>query len=399
MNQPVIVAGVRTPIGVMGGAMRDLPAQELGRLVTAELLERTKIDPTLIEEVTFGCAGQGSDAPNVARVIGLLSGVPISTPGMTVHRNCASGIQAVVTAAQNIKCDDADVQIAGGVESMSCIPYVNRDMRYGKRLQHSVFLDALWEGLTDPVCNQLMGATAENLVAEFGISREDQDRFAAESHKKAFRAQRMGKFDDEIMTVMIPKKAGGREVASEPFSKDEGINAAITVQALAMYPTVFKRDGGSVTPGNSCPLSDAAAALLLMSERKAAELGYTPLASIRAYAFAGVEPERMGIGPVQAIPKALAKAGLQMSDIDLFEINEAFAAQYLAVERLLELNRNKVNINGGAIALGHPIGATGARLIISLAYEMKRSNAKYGMAALCVGGGQGAAVVLEREQD
>jgi acetyl-CoA C-acetyltransferase len=399
VNQPVIIAGVRTPIGVMGGIMRDLPAQELGRLVTVELLERTKIDPALIEEVTFGCAGQGSDAPNVARVIGLRAGIPVSTPGMTVHRNCASGIQAVVTAAQNIKCDDADVQIAGGAESMSGIPYINRDMRYGKRLQHSVFIDSLWEGLTDPVCNQLMGATAENLVEEFGISREDQDKYAVESHKKAFRAQRMGKFDEEIMTVMVPKKMAGREVAPEPFSKDEGVNPAITVQTLAMYPTVFKRDGGSVTPGNSCPLNDAAAALLVMSDRRAAALGYTPLASIRAYAFAGVEPERMGIGPVKAIPKALQKAGLKLSDIDLFEINEAFAAQYLAVERVLELNRNKVNVNGGAIALGHPIGATGARLIISLAYEMKRSNARYGVAALCVGGGQGGAIVLEREQD
>ncbi len=399
MNQAVIIAGVRTPIGVMGGAMRDLPAQELGRLVTTELMERTKIDPALIEEITFGCAGQGSDAPNVARVISLQAGLPITIPGMTVHRNCASGIQAVVTAAQNIKCEDADVQITGGVESMSNIPYVNRDMRYGKRLQHSVFIDALWEGLTDPICNQLMGATAENLVAEFDISREDQDKYAVESHKKAFRAIRMGKFSDEIMTVMVPKKMAGRTVAPEPFSQDEGPNISLTVQTLAMYPTVFKKNGGSVTPGNSCPLNDAGAAMLVMSDRKAAALGYTPLAGIRSYAFAGVEPERMGIGPVEAIPKALQKAGLKLEDIDLFEINEAFAAQYLAVERLLGLDRSKVNVNGGAIALGHPIGATGARLIITLAYEMKRSNARYGVAALCVGGGQGAAIVLERELD
>ncbi len=396
MKQPVLVNGVRTPIGVMGGAMRDLTAQELGRLATVELLKRTNLDPALVEEITFGCAGQGSDAPNIARVIGLLAGVPVSVPGMTVHRNCASGIQAITSACQNIKCDDADVQIVGGVESMSNIPYINRDMRYGKKLTHSVMIDSLWEGLTDPVCNLMMGGTAENLAADYGISREEQDKFAVESHKKAFRAQRMGKFNDEIMTLMIPKKARGQQVAPETVTQDEGPNAALTLQTLAMYPTAFKKDSGTVTAGNACSLNDAAVSLLMMSEDRAQELNYEPLAYIRAYAYAGVEPDRMGIGPVKAIPLALKKAGLKLDDIELIEINEAFAAQYLAVERLLDLDRKKVNVNGGAIALGHPIGATGARLVLALAYEMKRTGAKYGLAALCVGGGQGGAIVLER---
>ncbi len=396
MEEVVIVDGIRTPVGTMGGGLRDVPAKELGRIVVAELLRRTELAPELVEEVIFGQGGQTSDAPNTARVIALLAGLPITTPGYTVQRNCASGIQALVSAAQNIKSGDADVQIVGGVESMSNVPYICREMRYGARLQNVQFVDSLWEGLTDPVCHQMMGLTAENLASEFGITREAQDQFAVESHKKAFRAQRMGRFQEEIVEVVVPKKAGGRKVAPEPVTQDEGINVALTPQSLALYPTIFKRDGGTVTPGNSCPLNDAAAALLVMSARRAQELGYTPLAYVRSYAFAGLEPERMGLGPALAVPRALKKAGLTQDQMDLWEVNEAFAAQYLAVEKALDLDRSKVNVNGGAIALGHPIGATGARLLLTMTRELHKRNAQYGMVTLCVGGGQGAAVVLER---
>ena len=316
-------------------------------------------------------------------------------PAFTVHRNCASGIQALVSGAQSIALGDADVVVVGGTESMSSAPFINRDMRFGKRLRHSQLIDTLWEGLNDPVCNQLMGGTAENLVEEFGITREEQDKYAAESHKKAFRASREGKFKDETMTVMVPKKAAGKEVAPEAFAQDEGINPAINPQMLAMYPTIFKQDG-TVTPGNSCPMNDAAACLLLMSKEKAEELGLKPLATIKSYAFAGLEPERMGLGPAYAIPKALEKAGVKKEDVDLFEINEAFAAQVLACDKVYPLDRSKLNVNGGAIALGHPIGATGIRLTLSLLKEMQRRDAKTGVASLCVGGGMGAAVVFER---
>ncbi|HEY9724692.1 MAG TPA: thiolase family protein, partial [Oscillatoriaceae cyanobacterium] len=379
----------------------DLTAQELGRLVVKELLERTKLDPNVIDEVVCGCAGQGSDAMNIGRVIALNAGVPKDKPAYTVHRNCASGIQAIVNGAQAILLGDADTVLVIGAESMSQAPYVNRDMRFGKRLRDSKFVDALWEGLTDPVCNILMGATAENLVEEFGISREDQDKYATESHKKAFRANREGKFKDEIMTVMVPKKAAGKEVAPEAFAQDEGINPAINPQMLAMYPAIFKREGGSVTPGNSCPMNDAAAAMILMSKEKAEQLGLKPLATLKAYAFAGLEPERMGLGPAYAIPKVLEKAGTKIEDVDLFEINEAFAAQIIASEKELEKrgtpwDRAKVNVNGGAIALGHPIGATGLRISLSLLKEMQRRDAKRGIASLCVGGGMGAAILFER---
>lgn len=396
MKEIVIIDGVRTPQGLLGGALKDISSAKLGELVVRELLKRTKIDPKLIDEVIFGCVGQTSDAPNVARVIALNSGIPKETPGFTVARNCASGIQSMVSAGQNLICGDQDVQIAGGTESMSCSPYINRDMRFGKHLKHSEMIDALWEGLTDPVCGQLMGMTAENLAEEFKISREEQDKFAVLSHKKAFKATREGKFKEEMMTLMVPKKAHGKEMPPEPISQDEGPNIALSEQMLALYPTIFK-ENGTVTPGNSCPISDGAAAVLMMSAEKAKELEFTPLAYVRAYAFAGLEPQRMGLGPTLATPLALKKAGLKLSDIQLIEINEAFAVQYLACEQVLGFNRDIVNVNGGAIALGHPVGATGTRIVITLINEMKKRNLSLGLATLCVGGGQGAAVVLERK--
>jgi acetyl-CoA C-acetyltransferase len=396
MKEVVVVDGVRTPVGLFGGALRDLTAQKLGEIVVRELLKRTGIDPRSVEEVIFGCVGQYSDATNIARVIGLMSGIPTTVPGYTVARNCASGLQAFANGFQNIRSGDADIQIIGGTESMSNSPYVSRDMRWGKRLKPGALIDALWEGLTDSFCGQLMGETAENLAEEFKITREEQDKYAVESHKKAFRAIREGKFKDEIVPVSIPKKAAGRDVTAELFTQDEGPNVALTVAQLALYPPIFK-EGGTVTGGNACPLNDGAAAALVMSAEKAKSLGLEPLGTIRSFAFSGVEPQRMGIGPVYAIPLALKKAGCSMNDVQLIEINEAFAAQYLAVERELKLNREIVNVNGGAIALGHPVGTSGARLIINLLREMKRRNLSLGVVSLCVGGGQGAAMVLERK--
>jgi acetyl-CoA C-acetyltransferase len=396
MQEIVVIDGVRTPVATFGGALKDLTGQELGRMVTRELLDRTQVDPALIGEVIFGCAAQSSDAPNIARVIALNAGIPKQVPAFTVHRNCASGIQAIVNGYQSLALGDVDVALVGGCESMSGAPYLSREMRFGKRLRHSQLIDTLWEGLNDPVCNQLMGATAENLVEEFGITREEQDKYAVESHKKAFRATREGKFKDELMTVMVPKKAAGKAVAPEAFTQDEGINPAINPQMLAMYPTIFK-EGGTVTPGNSCPMNDAAAAMLLMTRAKADALGLKPLATIKGYAFAGLEPERMGLGPAYAIPMLLDKLGWKKEDVDLFEINEAFAAQVLACDRVWELPKDKLNVNGGAIALGHPIGATGVRLSITLLKEMARRGAKKGIASLCVGGGMGAAIAYEMQ--
>ncbi len=395
MKDVAIVAGVRTPIGNFGGALKDVPAQKLGELVVREVMNRAQLDPSLVEDVIMGCVGQPSDAYNIARVIGLMAGLPIKTPGYSVQRNCASGLQPFANAFQNIQSEDADIQVIGGVENMSLAPYISRDMRWGKRLRHAEFIDSIWEGLTDAFCGQLMGRTAETLAEEFGISREEQDRFAVDSHRKAFRALREGRFKDETLTMTIPKTVAGRPVAPTVLTEDEGPNVALTEQQLALYPALFKEDG-TVTAGNSCPLSDGAAAALVMSSERARELGLRPLGRIRGYAFVGVEPTRMGIGPVEALPVALKKAGLTLKDLDLIEVNEAFSAQYLAVERALGLNREIVNVNGGAVALGHPVGMTGARLVITLLYEMQRRELKFGAVTMCVGGGLGAAMVLER---
>ena len=395
MKDVMIVAGARTPIGNFGGALKDIPAQKLGELVVREVISRASLDPQLVDEVIFGCVGQPSDAYNIARVIALMAGLPVRTPAYSVQRNCSSGLQPFVNAFQNIQSQDADIQVIGGVENMSRAPFVTRDMRWGKRLRHAEFIDSIWEGLTDAFCGQLMGRTAENLAEEFAISREEQDRFAIESHRRAFRALREGRFKDEILPVTIPKSVAGREVAPAVLTQDEGPNVALTEQQLSLYPPLFK-EGGTVTAGNSCPLNDGAAAALVMSAERARALGLQPLGRIRAYAFVGVEPTRMGIGPAEALPLALKRADLTLADLDLMEVNEAFAVQYLAVERLLNLDRKIVDVNGGAIALGHPVGMTGSRLVITLLYELQRRGSRLGAVTMCVGGGQGAAMILER---
>jgi len=399
MREVVIVDGVRTPIGSHGGGLKDVTAQKLAEIVIREVLRRTKVDPQQIDEVIFGCGGQMSDAPNLARVAALMAGIPVETPGYTVQRNCASGMEAITSACQAIKAGDGDVYLVGGTESMSNFPYVVRGARWGLKLRHSTFIDSLWEGLTDPVCDQIMGRTAENLAAEFDITREEQDQFAVQSHKKAFRATRMGLFKDEIVPVEVPKRVGGQEVPPDIVSQDECINPALTLQKAALYPTIFKKEGGTVTPANSCPISDGAAALVVMSREKADELGLQPRALVRGYAYAGVPPHIMGIGPAYSTPKALNRAGMALADVDLIELNEAFAAQVLAVGRALEKDGwdwDKVNPRGGAIALGHPVGCTGTRLVVTLMHELEHADKAIGLATLCVGGGQGGSLIIER---
>jgi acetyl-CoA C-acetyltransferase len=399
MKEVVIIGGCRTPIGSHGGAFRDIPAQKLAAIVIEEVMRRTELDPNIIDEVIFGCIGQYSDAPNIARVAALMAGLPENLPGFTVQRNCVAGMQSITSAYQAIQAGDGEVFIAGGTESMSTAPYVVRGARWGLKLRPTQFIDTLWEGLTDPICGQIMGRTAESLAAMYGISREEQDKFAVQSHRKAFRATRMGKFRDEIVQVTVPKRVAGREVPPDIITEDECINPGLTVEKAALYPTIFKKDG-TVTPANACPISDGAAAVVVMTEEKAKALGYEPMAYIRSYAYAAVPPEIMGIGPVRAVLKVLDKAGLSLKDIDLIELNEPFAAQSLVVGRELEKygwDWEKVNVNGGAIALGHPVGCTGTRMVVTLMYEMIKQDAKLGLATACVGGGQGGAIVIERK--
>lgn len=399
MKEVVIVSGVRTPIGRHGGGLKDVTAQDLAARLMKEILNRTKIDPKLIAEVIVGCCGQASDAPNLARVAALMAGMPLEVPGYTVQRNCASGQVAITNAYQAIQAGDGDVFMCGGAESMSNAPYMVRGARWGLKLRHTTFIDTLWEGLTDPICNQIMGRTAENLAEMYKLTRQELDEYAVNSHKKAFMATRTGKFKDEIVPVEVQKKVAGQVVASESITQDECINPSLSVQKAALYPTVFK-EGGVVTPANACPISDGAAMCLVMTADKAKELGLEPMAYIRGYAYAGVDPAIMGIGPAYAIPKALAKAGLKLTDMQLIELNEAFAAQALSCGKELAKDGwdwEKVNVNGGAIALGHPVGCSGTRIVVTLLNEMKKRNLTLGLASECVGGGQGAAIVVERK--
>ena len=399
MKEVVIVGGARTAIGRHGGAFKTITAQDLAARVIKEVLNRTKLDPALIDDVILGCIGQSSDAPNIGRVAALMAGIPKEVPGYTVQRNCAAGQQAITSAYQAIQAEDGEIFLCGGVESMSTAPYLVRGARWGLKLRSTKFIDALWEGLTDPICHLIMGGTAENLAEMYNISRLEQDEYAVQSHKKAFMATRMGKFKDEIVPVEVKKRVAGQEVASEFIIQDECINAGLSVQKAALYPTVFK-EGGSVTPANACPLSDGAAACLVMTADKAKELGLEPMAYIRGYGYAGVDPSIMGIGPAYAVPKALKKAGLKLTDMQLIELNEAFAAQVLAVGKELDKDGwdwEKVNVNGGAIALGHPVGCTGCRIVLTLLHEMQKRDLALGLATECVGGGQGGAIVLERK--
>jgi acetyl-CoA C-acetyltransferase len=399
MKEVVIVGGVRTPIGSHGGAFRTLTAQHLAALVFREVVDRVGIDPKLFDDVILGCIGQYSDAPNIGRVAALQAGIPANVPGYTVQRNCVSGMQSITNAYQAIQAGDGEVFLCGGTESMSTSPYIVRGARWGLKLRHDTFVDTLWEGLTDPVCGQIMGLTAESLAMMYNISQAEQDSFAVMSHKKAFRATRMGRFRDEIVPVRVSKKVAGQEVAYEDIIQDECINPTLNERKAALYPNIFKK-GGSVTPANACPISDGAAATIVMTADKARELSLEPLAYIRGYAYAAVPPEIMGLGPAYSTPQALKRTGLALSDLELIELNEAFAAQSMAVGIELEdqgWDWDKVNVNGGAIALGHPVGCTGTRLMVTLLHEMIKRDVSLGAITACVGGGMGGTMIVERK--
>jgi acetyl-CoA C-acetyltransferase len=393
MPTPVIVAATRTPIGTLGGALAQTPATKLGAIAVREAIRRANLDPATVEEVILGHVLPAGLGLNPARVAAIESGVPKEVGSYGVNKACGSGLKAVALAAQSILLGDADIIVAGGMESMSGAPYILRKARFGVRMGHDELLDSMIaDGLTCPITHVHMGITAENIVAKYGISRQEQDEFAADSQQKAGAAIKGGKFKAEIVPVEIPAKKG----ETVKFDTDEHPRPDTTSDRLAGLKPAFKKEGGSVTAGNASGINDGGAAVVVMSEAKAKELKLTPLAKIRAYASAGVDPSIMGMGPWPASEKALEKAGLRREEIDLWELNEAFAGQSLGVLRELHIPKNRVNVHGGAIALGHPIGASGARVLVTLLYAMQDRDARLGVASLCIGGGQGIAMVVER---
>ena len=392
MKNVVIASAVRTPVGSFGGALKPLSGIDLGVVAAKEAIKRAGIDPAKIDEVILGNVLQAGLRQNPARQVAINAGIPKEVPAMTINKVCGSGLRAVSLAAQLIKAGDAEIVLAGGTESMTNSPYVLPKMRYGARMGDTSAVDVMIkDGLTDAFNGYHMGITAENINDQWNQTREQQDQFAVASQNKAEAAQKAGKFDEEIVGVEIKDKKGNVTV----IDKDEYIKYGQTMDTLGKLKPAFKKDG-SVTAGNASGINDGAACLIVMSEDKAKELGIEPLAKIVSYASAGVDPSIMGIGPVPASTKALEKAGLKIEDIDLVEANEAFAAQSCAVVKDLGLDPAKTNVNGGAIAIGHPIGASGARILTTLLYEMKRSGKKKGLATLCIGGGQGTALIVER---
>ena len=391
MRQAVIVAASRTAVGkAVRGNTRNARSDEMAAAVISDLMAKTadKLDPAEVDDVILGCAmPEGSQGMNFARVIALRAGLPVDTPGQTVNRFCSSGLQTIALAANSIIADQADVVIAGGAESMSSVPMT------GHHLSPNPHMAA-----NDPKVYMSMGLTAERVVAEFGVSREDMDEFAYHSHRKAAEATDAGYFAEEIVPFAWEETVVGEDgtpaVVTKLLEQDEHLRRETTPEALAGLKPVFK-PGGSVTAGNSSPLSDGAAAVIVMERQKAERLGLTPLARFVGFAVAGVRPEIMGVGPIKAAPKVLERCGLTLDDIDVIELNEAFASQSLAVMRELELNPQIVNVNGGAIALGHPLGCTGAKLTVQIINEMKRRDSKYGMVTMCIGGGMGAAGVFQ----
>lgn len=442
----VIVEGVRTPFAKADTKLKDVHPAELGRVAVHELIERSNLDVNVVDEVIIGNTGTPSDAVNISRVVALRAGIPQRTPAFSVHRNCASALESITTGYERIKSGTCDAVIAGGTENMSQMPlimsrpFVQAFQRLGSARSTGAQLSALggllradlkqvfelvtapspfaqtphkprisiMEGLTDPFVGINMGQTAEVLAKEWSLSREEQDQFALRSHQKAVAAQKEGRLKEEITPVFLAP------AYKEYLAEDIGPRAEQSMEQLAKLKPFFDKKYGTITVANACPITDGAAAVLLMSRKRAGELGYKPVASIRGYAFAGLEPERMGLGPVYATPIALKRAGLTMKDMDLIELNEAFAAQVMACMKAFDSDQfaqeklgldkkvgavdpEKLNVNGGAIALGHPVGATGTRLVITLMKEMQRRNKQFGLATLCIGGGQGGAVVIERE--
>lgn len=391
MREAVIVSAARTAIGSFGGSLSTVPAHELGAIVIRAALERAGVKPEMVEEVLMGQILTAAQGQNPARQAALKAGIPATVPATTINKVCGSGLKTVALAAQAIMAGDADIIVAGGQENMSLAPYALTQARSGYRMGHgqvidTMIKDGLWCAFED--CH--MGITAENIAEQYGITREEQDEFALASQNKAEAAIKAGRFKDEIVPVTVRTRKS--EVV---FDTDEFPRFGSTLDGLAKLRPAFKKDG-TVTAGNASGINDGAAAVLVMSADKAKELGLTPLAVIRAYASAGVEPRIMGMGPVPATRKALARAGLTLDQIDLIEANEAFAAQALGVARELQFDFAKVNVNGGAIALGHPIGASGTRILVTLLHEMQKRETRYGLATLCIGGGQGIAMIVER---
>ena len=392
MKEAVIVSAVRTPMGSFGGTLKNVPTRTLGALVIKEAIKRAGIKPEMVEEVIMGTVLQGALGQNVARQMTLDAGLPKEVPAMTINKVCGSGLRAIELAAQIIKAGDADILVAGGAENMSAAAYAIPSARWGARMNDTKLIDMMTnDGLTDAFHHYHMGITAENVAEQWGITREQLDEFSVISQNRAEAAIKEGKFKDEIVPVEIPQKKGDPII----FDTDEFPRFGTTMEKVAKLKPAFKKDG-IVTAGNASGINDAGAAVVVMSREKAEELGIKPMCTIVSYASAGVDPSIMGVGPVPASEKALKKAGLTMKDMDLVEANEAFAAQSLAVRKDLGLDPEKTNVNGGAIALGHPIGASGCRILITLLYEMIKRDSKYGLATLCIGGGMGTTLIIER---
>lgn len=429
MNERIaIIDGVRTPMAKAGGLLKDIPADDLGAAVVREIVQRTGIDGNEVDEIVIGNVAQPANAMNIGRVIGLKAGLPEKVPGATVHRNCASGMEAISVGAAKLLTGEANVVVAGGTESMSNIPLLyspqmkewfealSRAKGMAEKMRVLLAFRPRYlkpvigvvEGLTDPVCGLIMGLTAENLARDFHITREEQDYYALESHRRTVEAQKSGRLAEEMLPLPLPPKY------KTVMDKDQGPRENQTFEALQKLKPFFDRKNGTVTVGNSCPITDGAAAVVLMRESTAKERGLKPLGYVRDYAYAGLDPSRMGLGPVFATAKVLERTGLTMKDIQLIEMNEAFAAQIIANERafasvefartrlgrdkaLGDIDRSILNVNGGAIALGHPVGMTGTRIVITLLKELQRRKQTRGLATLCVGGGQGAAFILETE--
>ena len=392
MTEVVIVAAVRTPIGSFGGSLKDISAVDLGSLVIKNAIERAGLEPEQVDEVIMGNVLGAGLGQNVARQMSVHAGVPVTVPAFTINKVCGSGLKAVQLATQAVLCGDAEVVVAGGAENMSQAPYILPNQRWGSRMGNATVVDTmLRDGLTDGFEDYHMGITAENVAEQYGITREDQDSFALQSQKRAVAAVEAGRFKEEIIPVEIPQRRG------EPliFDTDEFPRKDASLESLSKLRPAFQKDG-SVTAGNSSGINDGAAAVVVMSAEKAKELGITALATIKSYASAGLDPKVMGCGPIYASRKALEKAGLTVADLDLVESNEAFAAQSCAVAKELNLDLEKVNVNGGAISLGHPIGASGCRILVTLLHEMQKRDAKRGLATLCIGGGMGTALIVER---
>jgi acetyl-CoA acyltransferase 2 len=391
MDDIVIIDGARTAFGTLNGGLKSVTATELGVVVAKEALRRSNVDPELIDHVIFGNVVQTcKDAPYLARHIGMSVGVPIEVPGLTVNRLCASGLEAGIIGARQLMLGHSTLVLAGGTENMSQCPHVIRGSRDGFRLGHTEVEDYILVALTDQWNGLIMGLTAENLAEMYDISREEQDEFACRSHLLAAEARENGRFGEEIVGVEVKDRKGKTIVVD----RDEHIRADASPESLAALRSVFKKNG-TVTAGNSCGINDGAAAFVITTAKKAKDLGLKPLGRLISWANVGVNPDIMGIGPVEATRKALERAGMTLEDMELVELNEAFAAQYLACESELGLDRDKVNVNGGAIALGHPVGASGARVTLTLLYEMRKRGLRYGLSTLCVGGGMGIAAVLE----